>query len=308
MSSVLETLTARARLGCRFERSDAFIPQQIEHRLQEFFSHISPGAWLVDWIPILDYLPDFLAPWRKHAVAVRENIMSFYGVFYDSMKEKVRAGTAPDCFVSRLIKEQSGTMSENEHVHFMADLLQAGTETTATTMKWFYKACVLHPEAVLRAQAELDRVVGNSRLPTWDDRKSLPYLHAFIEELHRWATVAPLAFPHATSEADTYRGKTIPAGTTVMINLHAIHRNSEYYPEPESFIPERFFEESRLAGGPGAKGLPAAYAFGIGRRECPGKHVADANLYIMISRILWAFDVEAGSAPPPSGFCKCAFR
>lgn len=34
---------------------------------------------------------------------------------------------------------------------------------------------------------ELDRVVGEGRLPAWVDEMSLPYVRALIKEVHRWA-------------------------------------------------------------------------------------------------------------------------
>jgi cytochrome P450 len=291
------SVTFSMLLGCRFDRSDAFIPQQIGKKMQLFFANIRPGAWLVDWIPALDILPDIFAPWRKQAVAIREQIMPFYRVFDHQMKERVENGTAPDCFVAQLLQEQRGkrTWSEIEYSHLIAELLTAGTETTATTMQWFFKVAVLHPDPMRRAQEEIERVVGRQRLPTWEDQAKLPYLKALIEELHRWATATPMAFLHATSEADTYRGKYIPKGATVVANVYAIHQNPAYYPEPDKFIPERFLDDPNLE----------QFAFGIGRRECPGQHVADASLYIGISRILWTFNIKPKlDAPPPSGYSK----
>ena len=38
---------------------------------------------------------------------------------------------------------------------------------------------VLYPEAVKKAQAELDAVIGKKRMPMLDDRSDLPYVTAF---------------------------------------------------------------------------------------------------------------------------------
>ena len=46
----------------------------------------------------------------------------------------------------------------------------------------FMLAMVLHPEALKKAQAELDAVVGAQRLPTFEDRPNLPYLDAVCRE------------------------------------------------------------------------------------------------------------------------------
>jgi hypothetical protein len=45
---------------------------------------------------------------------------------------------------------------------------------------------VRHPEVQKKAQAEIDSVIGHGRLPTLEDRESLPYLNALLMELYRY--------------------------------------------------------------------------------------------------------------------------
>ena len=49
-----------------------------------------------------------------------------------------------------------------------------------------------HPEALHKAQEEMDRAVGRDRLPTFADRDALPYIHAVVSEVLRWQPVAPM--------------------------------------------------------------------------------------------------------------------
>lgn len=51
----------------------------------------------------------------------------------------------------------------------------------------------LHPEVMTKAQQEIDTVIGNQRLPTLDDRASLPYIEAMLSECLRYACPAPLS-------------------------------------------------------------------------------------------------------------------
>ena len=60
-------------------------------------------------------------------------------------------------------------------------------------MEFFFLAMVLHPDAQARAQEELDTVLGNKRLPEFDDLPSLPYLQAVFREVLRWHPVAPFS-------------------------------------------------------------------------------------------------------------------
>jgi cytochrome P450 len=51
---------------------------------------------------------------------------------------------------------------------------------------------MLYPEVQRKAQEEIDKVIGNDRLPTMADQASLPYLGAVVKEVLRWNPVTPL--------------------------------------------------------------------------------------------------------------------
>jgi len=73
-------------------------------------------------------------------------------------------------------------------------------------------AMALYPAAQKRAQDEIDRVVGRGRLPTYEDRASLPIVEALVREALRWRPVGPLAIPHTAAKDDIYKGYYIPKG------------------------------------------------------------------------------------------------
>lgn len=56
----------------------------------------------------------------------------------------------------------------------------------------FFLASILYPKAHQLAREEIDRVVGRDRLPTFNDRDSLPYVEALVKEVMRWNPAAPL--------------------------------------------------------------------------------------------------------------------
>ncbi|KAH8817510.1 cytochrome P450 [Xylogone sp. PMI_703] len=295
------SVTFSLLLAARFGKSDALIPQRIAAEMLSFFNNIRPGAWLVDWIPILDKLPDALAPWRAKARTSHRQMVQFWGTFYNHINECINNGTAPDCFATRLLTDdEAKLLSETEKIMMIAEILTAGTETTATALQWFFKAAVLYPETISRAQDEIDGVVGRNRIPDWEDQVKLPYIEAIINETHRWASATPLAFFHSTTDSDTYQGKTIPKGSTIIPNTYSIHHSSEYFSDPDDFIPERYLPPDHPYFLADAAFRNQHFAFGVGRRECPGRHVAHASLYIVISRILWAFNICAIPSSMPS--------
>ena len=77
----------------------------------------------------------------------------------------------------------------------------------------------LHPHVVGKAQEELDRVVGNERLPDMSDWENLPCISALIKEVLRWTCPIPLGIPKRVMEDVIYNGYFIPAGATIFENL-----------------------------------------------------------------------------------------
>ena len=56
----------------------------------------------------------------------------------------------------------------------------------------FLLAMMLYPESQLKAQDEIDAVVGRDRLPDFNDQPNLPYVNALCKEVLRWQNVTPL--------------------------------------------------------------------------------------------------------------------
>ena len=73
----------------------------------------------------------------------------------------------------------------------------AGTETTTLTLHWAVAALAEHPEIQERIAQEIDDVIGRDRLPSLDDKGTLPYTEATLLELLRYGSVVPLGVPHA---------------------------------------------------------------------------------------------------------------
>jgi cytochrome P450 len=120
-------------------------------------------------------------------------------------------------------------------------------------------------------------------MPGWDDLARLPYLQAFVKEVLRWRPVVPGGIHHLTTKQDHYMGYEIPADTPIIPNHWSLEFDSRLFPNPKSFIPERWLENPDL---------PCS-AFGFGRRVCPGKNLALNSLRIVMARILCAFDIRS---------------
>ncbi|KAH8987346.1 cytochrome P450 [Lactarius hatsudake] len=170
-----------------------------------------------------------------------------------------------------------------------------GAETTSTTMSWWTLALamIVHPEVQKRAHIELVTVVGRSRTPTLSDAPNLPYIQAIVREILRWRPSLPLSLPHSTTEDDWYNGMFIPKGTICLPNLFQFNRDPSYGDDAANFRPERFLDaHDEILPGPAETREDGHGAYGIGKRACVGKHIANESLFIYIATALWALTLE----------------
>jgi cytochrome P450 len=247
-----------------------------------------PGKYLVETFPALLYLPSFLTPWRTEALKQRQADISYLTGLVEEVKAKMKAGTAQTSFCKQLLEQKEmSEMTDMDIAYACATPFGAGVETTMGTLLCFLLACAKFGDEFLpKARKELDAVVGDDRLPSYDDQQDLPYINAIVAETLRWRPVAVLGgTSHATTEEMDFNGYYIPKGTTVIANLWSIHLNENDFPDPHHFKPERFTEKRDYPGPWGHS------AYGWGRRICVGQWLANNSVYLNIARMIWAFDL-----------------
>ncbi|KAK2985145.1 hypothetical protein RJ640_004826 [Escallonia rubra] len=153
------------------------------------------------------------------------------------------------------------------------------------------------PHVMERAQAEVRKVFGERRNVDETGLGELRYLQAVIKETLRLHPSAPLLLPRESREQCEINGYEIPAKTTVIVNGWAINRDPRYWPQAESFYPERFLDSSIDYGGTNFEFIP----FGAGRRICPGITFAIANIELPLAQLLYHFDWKLpNEVPSPS--------
>lgn len=124
------------------------------------------------------------------------------------------------CFCNDIYRAQAKEGFDDDLASYISgSLLEAGSDTTASTLYAFIQALLVWPEVQRKAQEDIDRVVGLDRLPTMDDYENLPYIRCCIKESLRWMPTAILGVPHAALREDTYMGYTIPKGAMVVNNV-----------------------------------------------------------------------------------------
>ncbi|NXT19547.1 CP2D3 protein, partial [Syrrhaptes paradoxus] len=165
-----------------------------------------------------------------------------------------------------------------------ADLFLAGSETTATTLRWAFLYMILHPEIQSKVQAEIDKVIGRERPPTMEDQEHMPYTNAVVHEVQRYADIVPAGLPHMTYRDTELQGFFIPKGTTIIPNLSSVLKDETVWKKPNEFYPEHFLD----ASGQFVKS-EAFLPFSAGRRVCLGERLARMELFIFFTTLLQKF-------------------
>ncbi|KAG2100197.1 cytochrome P450 [Suillus discolor] len=265
--------------------------REARHLMTRIRTVVRPGAYWVESIPWLKYLP-----W--YAPELRDDYKRATRLYTDQLtRVKLQMQRNEDIgpSFSKYVLENRHLydLTEMEMAYLAGSFFAAGTETTATAICTVLMAAAHFPEEQAKVQAELDAVIGRERAPTFADRPFLPRLEAFISEALRWRPLVPFGFPHRTTEDVIWENYCIPAGTTVFGNHWAISRDPEVYPEPDAFKPQRWIDDQgRL------RDDLAFFVYGFGRRVCPGQHVANRSVFINSLLILWAFQLSLDLTKP----------
>lgn len=179
----------------------------------------SPGAYLVDTFPILMYLPTWIAPFKREASRLHEFEIKLFRNLLFEIRDKMKVDRAPQCFAKTfLARQQEFALSDDEGAYVIGTLFEAGAGTTAAAMMSFVLAMCHYPDWQTKLQQEVDRVVGDERMPDFDDIPNLPIVRAVAKETLRWRPVTAGGVPHELVRDDVYKGFFFPAGTNVYAN------------------------------------------------------------------------------------------
>ncbi|PVD38386.1 hypothetical protein C0Q70_01000 [Pomacea canaliculata] len=214
-------------------------------------------------------------------------LKSFTGVVHRIIEERKLEGNInrkPD-FLQLLLSceekqtsdgEQMNVLSRTEVVAQAVAFFVVGYETTASTLQFMAYLLALHPEVQEKVVREIKEQLGDE-IPTHEGVTKLKYLDSVIHETLRMYPPGGSA-DRVASEEVTIKGITIPKGAAVMIPITNVMKDPEYFPEPDKFKPERFYE--------GSVDPISFLAFGYGPRLCIGMRLSLLEMKMAMVHVL----------------------
>ncbi|KAK7046145.1 hypothetical protein VNI00_007148 [Paramarasmius palmivorus] len=184
------------------------------HEIEDAVNNGGPvGGTPVDFFPILARFPSWFPGtyYGRRALMKRPIVRRIFDYPWEQFvaKRKTEKYNEP-CFVTHLLhkamegnpsNDQGLSTEEIEEIKGQASAAYTGGFDTVrtfnarlvyATIMVFLLSMVLHPEEQQKAQKEIDTVVGNTRLPQFEDRPSLPYVESVLQEVLRWGPAVPL--------------------------------------------------------------------------------------------------------------------
>ncbi|KAM3076084.1 hypothetical protein ACMFMG_006399 [Clarireedia jacksonii] len=247
-------------------------------------------------LPLLESIPKWLV-----------NIMNPDGVFvldfFDNINTTVTSFFQLNLDRKSKVSERSDIITQMLNSPELADndktpsrlaleargLVGAGTETTGHTLSVITFYLLKNPAKLQILKDELsDTRKANRGILEYHDLQRLPYLSSIILESLRISTGVAGRLPRVNPrDALRYKQYVIPKGTPVSTTQKFIHENPTIFPDPKSFIPERWLdpaERKRLE--------KYLIPFGRGSRSCLGINLAYAEIYITVAKLVEGFDLE----------------
>ncbi|CDW53390.1 p450 domain containing protein [Trichuris trichiura] len=292
-----------------------FGPENFDHRdprLQEIFCSTPE----MDGMFRIGCLTDCFA-WMK--LLRRKTIADIRRVnekFDDFVIQKVdnrieRRSTDIACLVDALRcvaqKEQPTTESDVNFTCYAAmDAFGAGLFTSIANAKWALLLLAKYPNIQKRLRSEIMEYVGCRQFVSMEHRASLNYAEAFMNEVLRFATVLPLAIPHASVSETLLLNYHCPKSTPVLANLWAAHRDPTVFSNPDEFNPDRFLDNNGCLD---RKLLSRVIPFSTGARRCPGEPLARQNLFLIITNLVKYFEIQfAHETDSYDDLTQCVFN
>ncbi|MED6273751.1 hypothetical protein CHARACLAT_009690 [Characodon lateralis] len=238
-------------------------------------------------------------PGQHHTVFARiEEIRDFIRIKIQEHRETLDPSSPRDfidCFLFRAHQEKDNPSTEFHYDNLFATVMNlfiAGTETTSSTIRYALSVLIKHKNIQEKMQKEIDTVIGRERCPSMEERKSLPFSDAVIHEVQRFLDMVPFSLPHYALEDISFRGYTIPKGTSIIPMLHSVLKDEKQWADPHSFDPQHFLDQNG-----NFKKNPAFLPFSAGKRACVGESLARMELFIFLVALLQDFTFSCPGGP-----------
>ncbi|CAN8008118.1 unnamed protein product [Ixodes pacificus] len=177
-------------------------------------------------------------------------------------------------------------------VRIIAEFCSRSFQTTSVTLSFMSLLLAMHPEVQEKVRQEVKAAIESSGCLDYDTTiHKLKYTTQVMNETLRLYPPSLTFHTRIAKESFEYNGTTFKAGTCILAPVSQIHRDPQYWPEPNKFDPDRFSPENK-----GSYRKTAFQPFGVGPRCCVGYKLALVQALYITARMVADFKMELGEA------------
>lgn len=188
-----------------------------------------------------------------------------------------------------LKQREKHDLRDDEIIVNSALFIVAGSETTANALSGLFARLLRNPEKYQKLCEEIRSSFASESDIDCESLSKLTYMNACIEEGLRIHPPVPIGLLRTVpKDGDTIDGVWVPGGTSVSVGGWAASHSPDNFRDPDTFIPERWLDkeyDSDLK--------KAMQPFSLGPRGCIGRHLSYMEMRLILSRLLWKFDLES---------------
>ncbi|EEB95233.1 hypothetical protein MPER_05830, partial [Moniliophthora perniciosa FA553] len=187
--------------------------------------------FFASWFSFLRFVPSWvpiLGSFTRYNEHVKQLCYEMQEISFRKVMTDIDTGIINDSLVARLVQKNTAEGGPVEEIQRIKDMASTALGAIGT----FFLAMAKNPKCQERAWQQIEEVIGRGRLPTFDDRKSLPYIDAIYREVMRWHPALPLSnfavysclgcVAHTSTEDDIYGAYYIPKGSMVFANIWCV--------------------------------------------------------------------------------------
>ncbi|KAI0454861.1 cytochrome P450 [Xylaria acuta] len=206
----------------------------------------------------------------------------------DLVERRIERDSQRKDFLTRLLEDriEKGVSALQLAAH-ASDFVLAGSETTATALATATYYLLRNPEIMKKMQQEVRSSFSSYDEISGKSTQRLRYLKAVMLEAMRIYPPLPFALPRVVPPpGESVDGHYLPGGTIVYTSPYAASMDPANFQDPTRFMPERWLGEKTRDT------LDAAQPFSLGSRGCMGKSLGLLELRLIMSKIVWKYDLE----------------
>ncbi len=179
--------------------------------------------------------------------------------------------------------KDGNAFSDKELLDELMTLIVAGYETSAGTLNWAWYLLAQHADVDKKLRHEAQIRIPDAAMIDAESLTAMAYAQQFIEETLRLYPPVWL-FTRSAIEDDALINFDLPVGSDIYLSPYILHRTAEYWPDPDSFDPERFGPGSQYS-----KGDRPYFPFSLGPRRCLGEYFSFLEMKIHLGMLVQQF-------------------